>query len=97
MDNQHSQAQNERERIVKELQDKFYWIPTGPCANEIATWHLAEVKRILEPLVEHKKGYPEGSWEAMLESKIFYTVDVIDETLKRANGGESLTPTGSDQ
>lgn len=77
-----SNNQTERERIVKELQDKFYWIPTGPCANEIATWHLEEVKRIVEPLNNllklEKNGFLLGGEPDA----------AIKETLKRANGGE---------
>lgn len=55
------------------------------CCKMIANWHLAEVKRIVEPLLKALK-------KADNEDCAFGQCDIyeeaIDETLKRANGGE---------
>lgn len=49
-----SNNQTERERIVNEL-NKFGFDDTINCCvdvNDVADWHLAEVARIVEPLVQ---------------------------------------------
>ena len=60
--------QTERERIIEAL------------ATKIATWHLAEVNRILEPLRNHMNNNAQTFGEGRQQA--------IDECLKRANGGE---------
>lgn len=80
-------TQNERERIINQLQkttsenEPFF----KSDLEAIADWHLAEVKRIVEPLLKALK-------KADNEDCAFGQCDIyeeaIDETLKRANGGE---------
>ena len=77
-------TQNERERIINQLQkttsenEPFF----KSDLEAIADWHLAEVKRIVEPLNNllklEKNGFLLGGEPDA----------AIKETLKRANGGE---------
>lgn len=101
MDNQHSHAQNdsnnqiERERIIKDLDN--YLKGTERSSFIIADWHLAEVKRIVEPLDGFNKTMRKLGFMPDFIAKEPIAYSKIKETLKRANGGESLTPTGSEQ
>lgn len=88
--------QTERERIVKKLselkihqsmsgRDELGKYATREQLGDIADWHLAEVKRIVEPLNE--------GFEAVkgMRSKNFILSiyrDAMVKALKRANGGE---------
>lgn len=80
-------TQNERERIIRDLVNTFGIRTDGVPfkignAENIADWHLAEVKRIVEPLNNllklEKNGFLLGGEPDA----------AIKETLKRANGGE---------
>lgn len=59
------------------------------CCKMIANWHLAEVKRIVEPLYEsesiilHNQSDDKNHYSANQERKFG-----IAKALKRANGGE---------
>lgn len=58
-------------------------VPAPNCAScnyadEIADWHMAEVKRIVEPLLDIKK-----KWDLLRLLAPRYS-EAIDETLKRA-------------
>lgn len=74
----------EREQIIKELLDLYPYLDSLPIKQmeNIADWHLAEVKRIVEPLNNllklEKNGFLLGGEPDA----------AIKETLKRANGGE---------
>lgn len=91
---------SERERIVKEL-NKFGFDDTINCCvdvEDVVSWHLAEVKRIVEPLVKLKNEYHSRMKHYKEHSQyrnsydpcnpVYKTIMAIDETLKRANGGE---------
>lgn len=90
MNNQHSHAQDERERIeLKIAEITCLHQETGDVFNAIAAWHLAELDRI-------RKG--KLNFTIPLSDKNVTEVEINGvKYVKRANGGESLTPTGSDQ
>ena len=59
------------------------------CCKMIANWHLAEVKRIVEPLVNSEKIIEANNADVMNQ----YVANqerknAIKETLKRSSGGE---------
>lgn len=51
--------------------------------DEVADWHMAEVARIIEPL---KKEYTDEERDTYGSYNLLY--EDVQETLKRANGGE---------
>lgn len=79
---------SERERIIEQLNNKFMWLMDAKTREQVADWHLAEVKRIVEPLVKYKKEWEisdqitevYGKWGGYNFHKY------IEETLKRAGG-----------
>jgi transcriptional regulator with XRE-family HTH domain len=75
-----------REEIIKkiaEIADKSpYW---SKSYEDIATWHLAEVYRIVNPLIElSKKEYDPDTWEKDI-------AEACADTLKRASGATTQT------
>ena len=76
--------QTERERIEIDLYKK---LPPLPKISDIADWHLAEVKRILEPLVNLKNVYNAPIVNFKNPYNAPEIAAAIHETLKHANGG----------
>ena len=67
-----------REQVIKEITERMDW--TVEDIEKIADWHLAEVARIVEPLVELSKiEYNQNTWDSDIAR-------ACAETIKRASG-----------
>lgn len=86
-----SERLSEREKLIKRINEAMFRDEDKGCVkpSEIADWHLAEVKRIVEPLVNSEKIIEANNADVMNQ----YVANqerknAIKETLKRSSGGE---------
>jgi len=77
---------SERERIINSINESMFRDEDKGCVrpSEIADWHMKEVARIVEPL---KKEYTDEERDTYGSYNLLY--EDVQETLKRARGGEN--------